>query len=208
LALLLSRGRAAGRGRSQAGWLQSLGLQGVGAGLLGRLGLGRFASRWSPRPAESRGAGGGLVVLAVLLLGFTAGFLTAGAMGPQRAPDASSPLKVGPIGEIDTKVLSSEALLVAAYEGLPADEAKARARKLVEHLSSQGFSTARAYEFRKDAQSLWNVVIYAKGPSEIASLRRRLQALPGELPDEFAARLRQTPPWEDGNPWPFRISIQ
>lgn len=149
-----------------------------------------------------------MVFLAVLLVGFTAGFLTAGLLETKRPAEGGGPLKVGPIGDLDAKPLSNEALLVSAYEGLAAEDAKARARVLVEFLQAQGFSTARAYEFRKDSQSLWNVVVYVKGPSDLAGLRRRLQALPRELPDEFAARLRQTPPWEDGNPWPFRIPIQ
>lgn len=211
LAMLLTRGREAARGRSH--WWSTF-----RRNWLGRLGLGGWFAQGGSRRSDSRGNGaGGLVLAAVLLVGFTAGYLTAGAVGTRHAGGGASvgggagapgPLKMGPIGELDTKVLSNEALLVAAYEGLQPEDAKQRARRLVDYLAAQGFATARPYEFRKDGQSLWNVVVYVKGPSDAKSQRQRLLALPGDLPDEFATRWRQEPEMEPGNSWPFRIQIQ
>jgi len=118
-----------------------------------------------------------------------------------------APLRASVVGEMDTRPLSSDALLVAAYEGVAAEDARVRAKALVDYLSARGFPRARAYEYRSDKGSLWTVLVYCLGPQEREQQRERLRQLPTEVPDDSVVRLRESQR-ADGKSWPFDLQIR
>lgn len=132
-------------------------------------------------------------------------FADVGGNGSRELP--RSPLRAGVVGELDTKPLSSDALLVAAYEGVAAEDARMRAKALVEYLAARGFPRARAYEFRSDTGSLWTVLVYCIGPQDRELQRERLRQLPAEVPDDSVVRLRDSQR-ADGKSWPFDLVIR
>lgn len=143
----------------------------------------------------------------IALLCFAGGFVAGDHFATPKEPPGKAPLQARAIGELDTKALSNDALIVAVYEGVADEDAKVRARALVDYLKGKGFPNARPREFRNEQGSLWYVVVYCMGPSELAATRRLLKELPADAPDEHLARLRAYR-GADGKVWPFDLNVR
>jgi hypothetical protein len=166
-----------------------------------------------------RGIGAAWLALGLAVLAFAGGYavgvasaarsrqsLDAGAGGGSNDP-SRVPLRAGVVGELDTRQLSGDALLVAAYEGVAVEDAKLRAKALVDYLRARGFLRAQAFEYRTDKGGLWTVLVYCMGPQDREHQRERLRQLPAEVPDESVVRLRDSQR-ADGKSWPFDLQIR
>lgn len=213
--LLGSRGRSRGRSKSGMGsWFRRIGHLVFGAG-----GGERQSSGWLSGGRQSGTGTGfsGVWLLAVVGLAcFAAGYLTAGrfaGIGDAGAKDGAGKSELrsaGVIGEPDTRPKSNQALIVAAYEGVAADEAKAKAVALTEYLRKQKFTKCKPYESKTADGTLWLVVVYYDSDLDLRVTRDRLRQLPADIPDEFCVRLRRDG-WQGAESkidWPIPWSVQ
>lgn len=213
--LLGSRSRPRTRGKSALGnWFSRISQMVFGTSRSERQGGGWLSGG---RQSGSRAGFSGVWLLAVVGLAcFAAGYLTAGrfaGIGDPGSKDGASKTELrsaGVIGEPDTKPKSNQALIVAAYEGVAADEAKARAVALAEYLRKQKFSKCKPYESKTAEGALWLVVVYYDNDLDLRVTRDRLLQLPADIPDEFCVRLRRDG-WQGGESkidWPIPWSVQ
>ncbi len=188
--LLGSRGRS----RSRSGWLQSL--TGMLDGWLGK-------SMWKPeRPARTRQVPGWIFAVGVLGA-FAGGYVVGGRTdgSPESGLHTKSPDTPAMLGEFDTKPLSSQAFVVAAYAGIEGADAKARAKALAEFLRSKGLARTRPYFF--ELKQMWVVAVYYENDTEFQATQAQLLALPAAVPDDFFVQWRKTE-----EKWPLVVTIQ
>lgn len=196
--LLGSRGQYRGRksGFSKSGFLKSLGAT-VGA-LFGR--AESRSNLRSPRGGSSAPRhAGGLVLLAVGLIGFVGGFFVrghfaaaatgadTGAAGLQAAPQAP-----GLIGDEDVGPLAPQAFIVSVYPDATPAEGRQRAQALADWLRDHDLKRARPYEWSTPNGRLWVVAVYFDGDTDQAATAERLQALPADVPDAMFVHLRNS----------------
>lgn len=213
--VLLLGSRGGSRSRSKSGFAAAWAR--VQQLVLGQSASSRSLLRGSGQQGR-RGLGAAWLALGIAVLAFAGGYAVgaASAARPRESLDAGAgggndpsrvPLRAGVVGELDTRQLSSDALLVAAYEGLAAEDAKLRVKALVEYLRARGFLRAQAFEYRTDKGGLWTVLVYCMGPQDRELQRERLRQLPAEVPDETVVRLRDSQR-ADGKSWPFDLTIR
>lgn len=192
MALLLgSRGRARKSGKSGFGsWLWRL--------------VPSFGSTVKPERPASLAKG---LLLVVALICFVGGFLTGEHFAGWRGSSRTDLRAPGVIGEPELRPKSNTALIVAAYEGLAAEEAKPKALALAEYLKGKGLPSARAYEARTEAGPLWLTVVYYDSNLELRVAEERLRQLPADVPDAYLAKLR-TQGKDSENGWPIRWAVQ
>lgn len=149
----------------------------------------------------------GWLALAVALACFGGGYVVRGYVAPVEDGGGAAGLRAGPrapgVIAADTEPLASHAFFVAAYQDVPADEAKTRAVELSRWLRDAGLAKARPYEYPTAAGRLWVVVVYYDGDTEYAETEARLRALPQEVPDPIFVGLRNH---ESG--WPNAFPIR
>lgn len=195
--LLSSRGRLGSR--KSGSFLKSL--RSVVSVVLGR------ASWREERAARAKYVPGWLALVGVLAA-FAGGFFAGGRLGVAPPKDGAG-LQAGPLGvqpgvidAVDTTVLTGQALIVSYYPGLPADEAKARAKALSDWLRSQGLERTRPYEHTSKGQKVWFVQVYYDGDSERQAIIDRVAKLQ-DVPDANFVQLRN-----QGDRWPRPWSLR
>lgn len=208
--LLGSRGRPRSRGRS-----------GFAKSSLGQVLAGAYRAVFGRSRSERPTGSSGLVLGAVALLCFAGGYLTGGHFMAPRSAEAAElqaggtkgnpkaeQRAPGVIGEIDTKPKSSQALIVAAYEGVAPEEARQQAVALTEYLQRKHkLTNAKPYEAKTPQGSLWLVVVYYGSEAEKARSREQLLLLPADVPDEHLVRMRREGR-DSENGWPIPWSVQ
>ena len=197
IAMLLGSSRSKSRSRSGGG-ITAL-LMGFVDKLLGR------SSKRSRRPERRHRKVSMWLFVAGLLLAFGGGFMigdrvseVADGSDPLRAPGRTPSF----VNEVDTKPLSPEAFVVAAYPGEPDEEAKTSAVELANYLQQQGFAKARPYPWEQDNGPLWLVAVYFDGDQEAQKTSDMLKQLPPDVPDARFVKLRKQ------KEWPSRHKIQ
>lgn len=196
--LLGSRGQYRGR---KSGFFQSRFLKSLG-GTVGAL-FGRAESRSSLRSPRGGSSAprraGGLLLLAVALVGFVGGFFVRGhfAAAATGADSGAAGLHAAPqspglVGETDAGPLAPQAFIVSVYPNLPAAEARQRASALADWLREQDLKRARPYEWPTANGPLWVVAVYFDGDTDQAATAERLHALPAEVPDATFVQLRKS----------------
>jgi hypothetical protein len=108
------------------------------------------------------------------------------------------------VNTVETKPLSPEAFVVAAYQKLPPQEAKQKAVDLTKYLQDQGFAKARPYPWPNSNGSIWVVAVYFDGDQEAQRTSSMLRDLPEDVPDTDFCELRKS----DKQEWPSRYSIK
>ena len=103
---------------------------------------------------------------------------------------------------IDERPLTRQAFVVSYYHGLPAEEAKQRAKELGKWLTAQGIERARAYLAQAKSGPLWLTVVYFEGAEQRAEVAAKLTEL-RDVPDANFAWLRK-----NTKGWPEWMSIQ
>lgn len=157
--------------------------------------------------ARSSSAVSSWTVLVVAMLCFAGGYVVGDHFGAGKEAPGKQALKAGPVGELDTRVLSSTAFLVAAYEGMPAEQARPKAKALAEYLRARGLAKAKPYEAVFPKGSLWLVVVYYGTEAERVDTSGKLVSLPVDVPDDSFVQLRETKR-DDGKVWPFTFEVR
>jgi hypothetical protein len=191
MALLLG---SRGRSRSRSSWLQPL--RGLIDSWFGK-------SMWKPERAPRPRQVPGWLALLLVLGAFGGGYLVGGRPSDSAGLHMRTAENPGLIGEVDTKPLSTQAFVVAAYENLGDADAKARAKALAEYLKGQGLARSRPYEYTSKEARVWMVVVYYDNDQELIATRDKLRALPAAVPDEHFVAWRMAK--ED---WPLTCAIQ
>jgi hypothetical protein len=189
--LLGSRGRARPRG-------------GVGQSI--RSVFDSWLGRPARRDERPRASVPSWLALVGVLAAFAVGFFTGGRLGIQPA-DQASQLDAKPQGgkrpgneptlldANEVEPLHSTCFVVAFYENVSDAIGRAQAKALSDWLRQQQLPTARPYLIQSRIGPVWSVCVYFDGPSQQASVRERLLALPVEgVPDLVFVQLRKTDP--------------
>jgi hypothetical protein len=187
--LLGSRGRSRGRGKS--GLFSSLGR--VVKSLIGGSGSdsGDLLRRSGRRVASS-----GWIALVAALACFAGGYLAGSHFGAK--PKEGDALKAdgGPrapgVIEFDASPINNEAFIVSYYRGLPAAEAKTKAKELCDYLRTQDLKKARPYEWQTKDGPLWVAAVYFDGPDQEKMTSTLLRGLPADVPDATFVSLRNS----------------
>jgi len=202
--LLGSRGRSRSRGKSVFASLSR-----VVNTVLGRSWWGRSSNATSALlRRDARRPDVPWLALGIALLCFAGGYLTGSHFGAGPAPAGEVGLKTAAprtpgLIEFDARPLTSEAFVVALYDGIPTDEAKGKAKDLSDHLRKRGLATARPYEFSTKIGLRWVVAVYFDGEKDRKLISDRLLALDEDVPDATFVSLRKT-----AEVWPSAYPIQ
>jgi hypothetical protein len=228
IALLLgSRGRSRGRG-GVGKTLRSM--FGSWSGLGARFGFGQSSSARAHWRDDRRGllaSVPGWLAAVLVLAAFAGGFLLGGRLQPADGNE-QNPLKASVTGtapeqlggqvpdpratnpqddgrdtrSIDERPLTRQAFVVSYYHGLPAEEAKQRAKELGKWLTAQGIERARAYLAQAKSGPLWLTVVYFEGAEQRTEVAQKLTEL-RDVPDANFTWLRK-----NTKGWPEWMSIQ